>query len=100
MNIDLSKLGITPIQRHENKITGDMLFSEHEIRKVEKQRDEMLKALIELGEKSDVYDRIFSSQIDRIIRGAIELTANKPWGTVKKELGLWENQWVNTEGKV
>jgi len=42
----IDKLGITPIQRHYNKLLDIDLFSEHEIREIEKQRNEMLEALI------------------------------------------------------
>ena len=39
----IEKLGITPIQRQYNKLLDIDLFSEHEIREVEKQRDERLR---------------------------------------------------------
>jgi hypothetical protein len=42
----IDKLCITPIQRHCNKLLDIDVFSEHEIRKIEKQRNEMLEALI------------------------------------------------------
>jgi hypothetical protein len=53
---------------------------------VEEQRDGMLEALVLIGKKADVYDRISSTTLHNIIRPSIEKATCKTWEEIKELL--------------
>lgn len=77
MNI-IEKLGIEPLKQYYNRILDLDIFSTHEIRAVESQRNELLEALIEIGNTTEDFDdAIYSAQ--KIVSKNFDI----PWDKIK-----------------
>lgn len=87
MNI-IEKLGITPIKAHCSHHDGDSFFNYQEVRELEKQMNEMLKALIHRVQTDYIYvqhGEIDFRDIESDVK-IIEKATGKSWGDIKETL--------------
>jgi len=87
MNI-IEKLGMRKIERRYNPLLNLLHYYEDDIRDVEKQRDEMLEALIDLTLfiEEEYYMRLSNRKKDYPLDGmnAIESATGKTWAEIKE----------------